>query len=51
MGCAMVPTLCLQHHYVSCRLCSKPLALLHLLQGRSLSRVLCFTNSRENSHR
>ncbi|XP_049625173.1 ATP-dependent RNA helicase DDX51 [Suncus etruscus] len=41
----------LTHHYVSCRLRFKPLVLLHLLRSWDLSRVLCFTNSRENAHR
>ncbi|XP_055971517.1 ATP-dependent RNA helicase DDX51 [Sorex fumeus] len=41
----------LTHHYVPCRLRTKPLTLLAMLQGQNLSRVLCFTNSRENSHR
>ncbi|XP_040843098.1 ATP-dependent RNA helicase DDX51 [Ochotona curzoniae] len=41
----------LTHHYVPCRLRFKPLVILHLLLQRKLSRVLCFTNSRENSHR
>ncbi|XP_045152671.1 ATP-dependent RNA helicase DDX51 [Echinops telfairi] len=41
----------LEHHYVPCRLRAKPLAVLHLVRARGLSRVLCFTNSREHSHR
>ncbi|XP_075389759.1 ATP-dependent RNA helicase DDX51 [Tenrec ecaudatus] len=41
----------LEHHYVPCRLRAKPLAVLHLVQTTGLSRVLCFTNSREHSHR
>lgn len=41
----------LSHHYVPCRLRSKPLALLHLILHTGFSRALCFTNSRENSHR
>ncbi|XP_058387164.1 ATP-dependent RNA helicase DDX51 isoform X1 [Diceros bicornis minor] len=41
----------LTHHYVPCSLRSKPMAVLHLLLETSFSRVLCFTNSRENSHR
>ncbi|XP_028712864.1 ATP-dependent RNA helicase DDX51 [Peromyscus leucopus] len=41
----------LTHHYVSCRLSSKPLIVLHLVLGMNFSRALCFTNSRENSHR
>ncbi|XP_062041510.1 ATP-dependent RNA helicase DDX51-like isoform X1 [Lepus europaeus] len=41
----------LTHHYVPCRLRSKPLVVLHLILERKFSRVLCFTNSRENSHR
>ncbi|XP_037367247.1 ATP-dependent RNA helicase DDX51 [Talpa occidentalis] len=41
----------LTHHYVPCRLRFKPLIVLHLILEMNLSRVLCFTNSRENSHR
>ncbi|XP_021018651.1 ATP-dependent RNA helicase DDX51 [Mus caroli] len=41
----------LTHHYVPCRLSSKPLIVLHLVLRMSCSRALCFTNSRENSHR
>ncbi|XP_069922366.1 ATP-dependent RNA helicase DDX51 isoform X2 [Oryctolagus cuniculus] len=41
----------LTHHYVPCRLRSKPLVVLHLILELKFSRVLCFTNSRENSHR
>ncbi|XP_070076575.1 ATP-dependent RNA helicase DDX51 [Equus caballus] len=41
----------LTHHYVPCSLCSKPLVVLHLVLEMNFSRVLCFTNSRENSHR
>ncbi|KAM5238810.1 ATP-dependent RNA helicase DDX51 [Ctenodactylus gundi] len=41
----------LTHHYVPCSLSSKPLAVLQLVLSMDLSRVLCFTNSRENSHR
>ncbi|XP_054450404.1 ATP-dependent RNA helicase DDX51 [Pteronotus mesoamericanus] len=41
----------LSHHYVPCRLRSKPLAVLHLVLQRGFSRVLCFTNSRETAHR
>ncbi|KAL6036449.1 hypothetical protein STEG23_034160 [Scotinomys teguina] len=41
----------LMHHYVPCRLSSKPLIVLHLVLGMNFSRALCFTNSRENSHR
>nr|XP_004668949.1 ATP-dependent RNA helicase DDX51 [Jaculus jaculus] len=41
----------LTHHYVPCRLNSKPLAVLHLVLRMKLTRALCFTNSRENSHR
>lgn len=40
-----------QHHYVPCRLSCKPLVVLHLVLAANSSRVLCFTNSRENSHR
>ncbi|XP_006874147.1 PREDICTED: ATP-dependent RNA helicase DDX51 [Chrysochloris asiatica] len=41
----------LLHHYVPCSLRAKPLAVLHLVLTTQLPRVLCFTNSRENSHR
>ncbi|XP_077917283.1 ATP-dependent RNA helicase DDX51 isoform X1 [Halichoerus grypus] len=41
----------LSHHYVPCSLRTKPLAILHLILEKNFSRVLCFTNSRENSHR
>lgn len=41
----------LMHHYVPCKLSSKPLIVLHLVLGMNFSRALCFTNSRENSHR
>ncbi|XP_077015637.1 ATP-dependent RNA helicase DDX51 isoform X3 [Tamandua tetradactyla] len=41
----------LLHSYVPCSLSSKPLVILHLLAETNFSRVLCFTNSRENSHR
>ncbi|KAL0610357.1 ATP-dependent RNA helicase DDX51 [Plecturocebus cupreus] len=41
----------LTHHYVPCSLSSKPLVILHLVLEMGFSRVLCFTNSRENSHR
>ncbi|KAH0509090.1 ATP-dependent RNA helicase DDX51 [Microtus ochrogaster] len=41
----------LTHHYVPCKLSSKPLIVLHLVLGMDFSRALCFTNSRENSHR
>nr|KAF6403249.1 DEAD-box helicase 51 [Molossus molossus] len=41
----------LSHHYVPCGLRSKPLVVLHLLLHMGFSRVLCFTNSRETSHR
>ncbi|XP_010599110.1 ATP-dependent RNA helicase DDX51 isoform X2 [Loxodonta africana] len=41
----------LAHHYVPCSLSTKPLAVLHLVLTMRFSRVLCFTNSRENSHR
>lgn len=40
-----------QHHYVPCRLRSKPLVVLHLILHLGCSRILCFTNSREHSHR
>ncbi|XP_059974546.1 ATP-dependent RNA helicase DDX51 isoform X2 [Mesoplodon densirostris] len=41
----------LTHRYVPCSLRLKPLVVLHLMTEMNLSRVLCFTNSRENSHR
>ncbi|XP_074177558.1 ATP-dependent RNA helicase DDX51 [Rhinolophus sinicus] len=41
----------LTHHYVPCSLRAKPLVVLHLILDMNFSRVLCFTNSRENSHR
>ncbi|GAB1289989.1 ATP-dependent RNA helicase DDX51 [Apodemus speciosus] len=41
----------LTHHYVPCRLSLKPLIVFHLVLGMNFSRALCFTNSRENSHR
>ncbi|XP_060238617.1 ATP-dependent RNA helicase DDX51 isoform X3 [Meriones unguiculatus] len=41
----------LTHHYVPCRLSLKPLIVLHLVLGMNFSRALCFTNSREHSHR
>ncbi|NXV83056.1 DDX51 helicase, partial [Atlantisia rogersi] len=37
--------------YVPCDLNSKPLLLLHFMLTRKFTRVLCFTNSREASHR
>ncbi|XP_075688218.1 ATP-dependent RNA helicase DDX51 [Rhinoderma darwinii] len=41
----------LTHYYIPCNLNSKPLILLHFLHTLRFSRVLCFTNSREASHR
>ncbi|KAG8597199.1 hypothetical protein GDO81_002189 [Engystomops pustulosus] len=41
----------LTHYYIPCVLNSKPLILLHFLLTLRFSRVLCFTNSRESSHR
>lgn len=41
----------LTHYYIPCSLSSKPLILLHFLFNLHFSRVLCFTNSRESSHR
>ncbi|XP_056387180.1 ATP-dependent RNA helicase DDX51 [Hyla sarda] len=41
----------LTHYYIPCNLNSKPLILLHFLLTLHFSRVLCFTNSRESSHR
>uniref|UniRef100_A0A8C3C4I3 ATP-dependent RNA helicase n=1 Tax=Cairina moschata TaxID=8855 RepID=A0A8C3C4I3_CAIMO len=37
--------------YVPCNLNSKPLLLLHFMLTMKFTRVLCFTNSREASHR
>ncbi|KFV66920.1 ATP-dependent RNA helicase DDX51, partial [Dryobates pubescens] len=37
--------------YVPCDLNSKPLILLHFMLTKQFTRVLCFTNSREASHR
>ncbi|KFQ32174.1 ATP-dependent RNA helicase DDX51, partial [Mesitornis unicolor] len=37
--------------YVPCDLNSKPLILLHFMLVMKFTRVLCFTNSREASHR
>ncbi|XP_014820935.1 PREDICTED: ATP-dependent RNA helicase DDX51 [Calidris pugnax] len=37
--------------YVPCDLNSKPLLLLHFMLMMKFTRVLCFTNSREASHR
>ncbi|NXA37966.1 DDX51 helicase, partial [Eudromia elegans] len=37
--------------YVPCDLNSKPLLLLHFMLKMKFSRVLCFTNSKEASHR
>ncbi|XP_068013242.1 ATP-dependent RNA helicase DDX51 isoform X2 [Melanerpes formicivorus] len=37
--------------YVPCELNSKPLILLHFMLTKQFTRVLCFTNSREASHR
>ncbi|XP_075071815.1 ATP-dependent RNA helicase DDX51 [Mixophyes fleayi] len=41
----------LTHYYIPCTLSSKPLILLHFLLTLRFSRVLCFTNTRESSHR
>nr|XP_056715005.1 ATP-dependent RNA helicase DDX51 [Euleptes europaea] len=41
----------LSQYYVPCSLRSKPLLLLHFLLRMKFSRVLCFTNSKETSHR
>ncbi|XP_053135042.1 ATP-dependent RNA helicase DDX51 [Hemicordylus capensis] len=41
----------LSQYYVPCSLASKPLFLLHFLLRLKFTRVLCFTNSRETSHR
>ncbi|KAG8455874.1 hypothetical protein GDO86_001895 [Hymenochirus boettgeri] len=41
----------LTHYYIPCNLNSKPLILLHFLLTLRFSRVLCFTNSRDASHR
>ncbi|KAM6318267.1 ATP-dependent RNA helicase DDX51 [Podargus strigoides] len=41
----------LSQYYVPCDLNSKPLLLLHFMLTMKFTRVLCFTNSREASHR
>ncbi|XP_061865883.1 ATP-dependent RNA helicase DDX51 isoform X2 [Colius striatus] len=41
----------LSQSYVPCDLNSKPLLLLHFMLTMKFTRVLCFTNSREASHR
>ncbi|XP_028566099.2 ATP-dependent RNA helicase DDX51 [Podarcis muralis] len=41
----------LSQYYVPCNLRWKPLFLLHFLLRLKFSRVLCFTNSRDTSHR
>ncbi|XP_048819875.1 ATP-dependent RNA helicase DDX51 [Lagopus muta] len=41
----------LSQSYVPCDLNSKPLLLLHFMLTKKFTRVLCFTNSREASHR
>ncbi|NXX94445.1 DDX51 helicase, partial [Centropus bengalensis] len=41
----------LSQFYVPCDLNSKPLLLLHFMLKMKFTRVLCFTNSREASHR
>ncbi|KAJ6659160.1 hypothetical protein lerEdw1_019463 [Lerista edwardsae] len=41
----------LSQYYVPCSLGSRPLVLLHFLQRLRFSRVLCFVNSKETSHR
>ncbi|XP_033030804.1 ATP-dependent RNA helicase DDX51 isoform X2 [Lacerta agilis] len=41
----------LSQYYVPCSLRWKPLFLLHFLLRLKFSRVLCFTNSRDTSHR
>uniref|UniRef100_A0A8C3VAH3 ATP-dependent RNA helicase n=1 Tax=Catharus ustulatus TaxID=91951 RepID=A0A8C3VAH3_CATUS len=41
----------LQQCYVPCDLNSKPLLLLYFMLTMKFTRVLCFTNSREASHR
>ncbi|XP_042322882.1 ATP-dependent RNA helicase DDX51 isoform X2 [Sceloporus undulatus] len=41
----------LSHYFVPCSLRWKPLFLLHFLLRLKFSRVLCFVNSRETSHR
>ncbi|KFQ16779.1 ATP-dependent RNA helicase DDX51, partial [Merops nubicus] len=41
----------LSQWYVPCDLNSKPLLLLHFMLTMKFTRVLCFTNSREASHR
>uniref|UniRef100_A0AAY4DLR4 ATP-dependent RNA helicase n=1 Tax=Denticeps clupeoides TaxID=299321 RepID=A0AAY4DLR4_9TELE len=41
----------LTEYYVPCTLSKKPLLLLHFLLNLKFSPVLCFTNSREATHR
>uniref|UniRef100_A0A8C0VRF7 ATP-dependent RNA helicase n=1 Tax=Cyanistes caeruleus TaxID=156563 RepID=A0A8C0VRF7_CYACU len=41
----------LSQYYVPCDLNSKPLLLLYFMLKMEFTRVLCFTNSREASHR
>ncbi|XP_044300057.1 ATP-dependent RNA helicase DDX51 isoform X4 [Varanus komodoensis] len=41
----------LSQYYVPCSLSWKPLFLLHFLLRLKFSRVLCFTNSKDTSHR
>ncbi|XP_019394664.1 PREDICTED: ATP-dependent RNA helicase DDX51 isoform X2 [Crocodylus porosus] len=41
----------LSQYYVPCNLNSKPLFLLHFMLTMKFTRVLCFTNSKETSHR
>ncbi|XP_043924612.1 ATP-dependent RNA helicase DDX51 [Protopterus annectens] len=41
----------LTDYFVPCTLNNKPLVLLHFIVRMKFSRVLCFTNSREASHR
>ncbi|XP_026538662.1 ATP-dependent RNA helicase DDX51 [Notechis scutatus] len=41
----------LSHYYVPCNLNWKPLFLLHFLVRLKFTQVLCFTNSKETSHR
>ncbi|KAG8146484.1 hypothetical protein E2320_012811 [Naja naja] len=42
---------CSRQYYVPCSLNWKPLFLLHFLVRLKFSQVLCFTNSKETSHR
>uniref|UniRef100_A0A8C5LJH6 ATP-dependent RNA helicase n=1 Tax=Leptobrachium leishanense TaxID=445787 RepID=A0A8C5LJH6_9ANUR len=41
----------LTQYYIPCNMNSKPLILLHFLLSLRFTRVLCFTNSKDASHR